>query len=286
VERASISEAQLLKRELADSAPALLAKIARWRPRVMCFNGKGIWLHVERLLQQQLIHENAANGPRVVVPKRELEHEELKPIIPDIDQERPVKTERVTPRLLQQPPPLKKDTSNDGVATTSGVAVPKKEEEDCEPSVAADTEQGRPSKTKRGRSASGASSTTANSSNLDAGRVLRPSASAPVPVARRSAVVSSPSSSSPVTPRRTATSTFVYGIQPYKAVHDVVPKVIMRGWPCAQGFALTDCTISLLECEHDTRNAFLRVSKQFRACRKPSGAYALFALCVGLYISA
>jgi hypothetical protein len=232
VERASISQAQLLKREMADSAPALLAKIACWRPRVMCFNGKGIWLHVERLLQQQLIHENAANGPRVVVPKREHdEHEELKPIIPDIDQERPAKTERVTPRLLQQPPPLKKDTSNDGVATTSGVAAPKKEEEDCEPSVA-DTDQGRPLKTKRERSASGASSGTANSSNLDAGRVLRPCASVPVPVARGSAVYSP---SSPVTPRRTATSTFVYGIQPYKAVHDVVPKVIKRGWPCAQG---------------------------------------------------
>ncbi|KAF8491315.1 uracil-DNA glycosylase-like protein, partial [Russula emetica] len=47
VERTTISEAQLLNREMADSVPALLARIARWRPRVICFNGKGMWLHVE-----------------------------------------------------------------------------------------------------------------------------------------------------------------------------------------------------------------------------------------------
>jgi hypothetical protein len=196
-----------------------------------------MWLHVERTLQQQLIQsygsdESATTGSRVVVPKRE--DEELKPIIPDVGQERPVKlvkTERVTARSLQQPS-LKKDTSNDGVAPKSGVAEPKREEEECKPSVA-DTDQERPLKTKRERSASGASNTTANSSNLDAGRVLRPSTSVTVPVGRRSAV-SLPSS--PVTPRRATAatrSTFVYGIQPYKAVHDVVPKVSKAG--LAQG---------------------------------------------------
>ncbi|KAN0116438.1 DNA glycosylase [Russula decolorans] len=165
VERASISEAQLLNREMANAVPALLARIARWRPRVICFNGKGIWVHVEHSLQQQLIHsygsdDSVATGSRVAVPKRE-DEEELKPIIPDIGQERPVKTEQVT---------------------------------------------------------------TACSSNLDAGRLLPASTSVPVPVGRGSAV-SSPSS--PVTPRRAAAAaqpTFVYGIQPYKSVHDVVPK--------------------------------------------------------------
>jgi hypothetical protein len=213
---------------MAGSVPTLLAKIARWRPRVICFNGKGIWLHVERSLQQQLIQshgsdDGAATGSRVVVPKRE--DEELKPIIPDIDQERPVKTEQVTTSSLQQLP-LKKDTSNDGVATKSGVAAPKREEEECKPSVAV-TNQERPLKTKRERSASGSSSATANFSNLDAGRVLRPSTSVTATVGRGSAV-------SPVTPRRAATatrSTFVYGIQPYKAVHNVVPKVSKAG-PC------------------------------------------------------
>jgi len=253
---------------MADSVPALLARIARWRPRVVCFNGKGIWVHVERSLQQQLIHsygsdDSVATGSRVVVPKRE--DEELKPIIPDMGQERPVKTERVTTagslQQQQHPPSLKKDTSNDGhgVATKSGVAAPKREEEECKPSVGdAGHWQERPLKTKRERSASGASSTTANSSNLDAGRALPPSTSVPVPVGRGSAV-SSPSS--PVAPRRAAAAaaarpTFIYGIQPYKTVHDVVPKV-------SKGLLLTDISsISCLALECDsTRNPFLRVSK-------------------------
>ncbi len=208
--------------------PALLAKIARWRPRVMCFNGKGIWLHVERSLQQQLNQSygpddndsSAPTGPRVLVPKRE-DEEELKPIVADMVQERPVKTERVTARSLQQPP-LKKDTSNDGVATRSRVAAAKREEEESKPSVA-DMDQGRSlMRTKRDSSASGA----ANSSNLDAGRVLR--SSTLETVGRGTAV---PSPSFPVTPRRAAPatqSTFVYGIQPYKAVHDVKVR------PCAR----------------------------------------------------
>jgi hypothetical protein len=218
---------------MADGVPPLLARIARWRPRVICFNGKGMWLHVERSLQQQLIQsygsdDSVASGSRVVVPKRE--DEELKPIIPDKGQERPVKTERVTTACPLQQPLLKKATSSDGVATKSGVAAPKREEEECKPNVA-NTDQERPLRTKRERSASGASSTTANSSNLDAGSALRPSTSVTVPVGRGSAVFSPHFA---VTPRRAGTatrSTFVYGIQPYKAVHDVVPKVSKAG-PC------------------------------------------------------
>jgi hypothetical protein len=242
---------------MANSVPALLAKIAHWRPRVICFNGKGIWLHVERSLQQQLIQSYGSDdsGSRVVVPKRE--DEELKPIIPDIDQERPVKTEQVTTTCSLQQPPLKKDTSNDGVATKFGVAAPKREEEECKPSVAV-TDQERPLKTKRERSASGSSSATANSSNLDAGRVLRPSTSVTVPVGRGSAVFSP---SSPVTPRRAATvtrPTFVYGIQPYKAVHDVIPKVSKAG--LAQSLLLTDSRISI-SCSRMRQYA-----KRFSAC--------------------
>jgi len=226
VERASISEAQLLNREMASSVPALLAKIARLHPRVVCFNGKGIWLHVERSLQQQLILSDGPGGSAaiesgVVVPKRE--DEERKPNIVDADQERPVKTEReLTAGVLPQPL-LKKDTSSDDAAVKSGVVVPKKEEEDSEPSMDTDQPKKRPIKTKRERVASRASSTTADSSGLDTGRVLRPSTSAMAPVGHGSAVPSPP----PVTPRRAGTAaqtTFAYGIQPYKAVHDVIPK--------------------------------------------------------------
>ncbi|KAH9059791.1 uracil-DNA glycosylase-like protein [Lactarius vividus] len=46
VDRPSTSQAELSAQEMASSVPALLAKIARFRPRVVCFIGKGIWLHV------------------------------------------------------------------------------------------------------------------------------------------------------------------------------------------------------------------------------------------------
>ena len=217
-----------------------------------------MWHHVERSLQQQLIQSGGsddnsasrATGSRVAVPKRE-DEDLLKPIIPDIiGQERPVKTERVTPRCSLQQPSLKKDTSNDGVATRSRVAAPKREEdeeeEECKPSVA-QVDQERPSRlrTKRERSVSGGSSLTANSSDLDAGRVF--CQSTPVPAGRRGAV-SSPST--PITPRRATTatqSTFAYGIQPYKAVHDVAPKV-SKARPCPRltPYLLTDVSICII----------------------------------------
>jgi hypothetical protein len=50
VDRPSTSQADLSAQEMANSVPALLSKIARFRPRVACFIGKGIWLHVERAL--------------------------------------------------------------------------------------------------------------------------------------------------------------------------------------------------------------------------------------------
>ncbi|KAI0302820.1 uracil-DNA glycosylase-like protein [Multifurca ochricompacta] len=48
VERPSTSEAELSSQEMASSVPALLARVARLYPRIICFVGKGIWLHVER----------------------------------------------------------------------------------------------------------------------------------------------------------------------------------------------------------------------------------------------
>ncbi|KAH8992737.1 uracil-DNA glycosylase-like protein [Lactarius akahatsu] len=51
VDRPSTSQAELSAQEMASSVPALLTKIARFRPHVVCFIGKGIWLHVERALK-------------------------------------------------------------------------------------------------------------------------------------------------------------------------------------------------------------------------------------------
>ena len=43
VERPSAQAAEIPTAEFAAGAPALLRKIARYRPRVVCFVGKGIW---------------------------------------------------------------------------------------------------------------------------------------------------------------------------------------------------------------------------------------------------
>jgi hypothetical protein len=43
---------------MAGAAPGLLAKVARFRPRVACFIGKGIWVHVEPLLLRLQTHDN------------------------------------------------------------------------------------------------------------------------------------------------------------------------------------------------------------------------------------
>ena len=56
VDRPSTSQADLSAQEMASSVPALLTKIARFRPRVACFIGKGIWQHVERALSHHHHH--------------------------------------------------------------------------------------------------------------------------------------------------------------------------------------------------------------------------------------
>jgi hypothetical protein len=60
VDRPSTSQADLSAQEMASSVPALLSKITRFRPRVACFIGKGIWLHVERALN--LLRKSDATG--------------------------------------------------------------------------------------------------------------------------------------------------------------------------------------------------------------------------------
>jgi hypothetical protein len=60
VDRPSTSQADLSAQEMASSVPVLLSKITRFRPRVACFIGKGIWLHVERALN--LLHKSDAAG--------------------------------------------------------------------------------------------------------------------------------------------------------------------------------------------------------------------------------
>ena len=163
---------------MASSVSVLLAKVARYRPRVLCFIGKGIWLHVERSLERNLLPKN--------------------------------------------------DGSDDGIVTGSGaVVVPKREEEESPPMmIKADPDT--PTKTKwpavkaeEGVATFGAStSTTADSSSLDTGRALRSSSTVTMTVGRGSVTPAR------ATPKKAAARpVFAYGLQPYKAVHEVIPKV-------------------------------------------------------------
>lgn len=48
---------------MTDAVPTLLAKISRFRPRIACFVGKGIWLHAERSLRLRTSDDAGACAP-------------------------------------------------------------------------------------------------------------------------------------------------------------------------------------------------------------------------------
>ena len=64
-------QAELSKEEMKESVPSLKAKIAKHRPRVVCFVGKGIWVIVEAVFRKEVqdtFHhlagqEDMANSP-------------------------------------------------------------------------------------------------------------------------------------------------------------------------------------------------------------------------------
>jgi thymine-DNA glycosylase len=47
--------AELSTSEMAASVPSFLRKVARFRPRLVCFVGKGIWQIVEKALVRMII---------------------------------------------------------------------------------------------------------------------------------------------------------------------------------------------------------------------------------------
>ena len=85
MDRPSASMADLSSQEMARSVPTLLAKIARLRPRVACFIGKGIWLHVERSLRLQA---DGSDGSGLMVRTTErcvtLKEEEIDNLMPHV----------------------------------------------------------------------------------------------------------------------------------------------------------------------------------------------------------
>ena len=75
--------ADLSSQEMARSVPTVLDKVARLRPRVVCFIGKGIWLHVERSLRLQA---DGSEGSGLVVRPTDrcltLKEEEIDNLMP------------------------------------------------------------------------------------------------------------------------------------------------------------------------------------------------------------
>ncbi|GJJ09149.1 hypothetical protein Clacol_003371 [Clathrus columnatus] len=54
VDRVSAEEAELSKDEMSQSVPALLDKIVQYKPRVLCFVGKGIWVKVDAAFKKRI----------------------------------------------------------------------------------------------------------------------------------------------------------------------------------------------------------------------------------------
>ncbi|KZO92024.1 DNA glycosylase [Calocera viscosa TUFC12733] len=62
VDRPSAEAAELSAKEMLEGAPAFLDKVATWRPRIICFVGKGIWLAVQKNLDSRIAAAAAQAG--------------------------------------------------------------------------------------------------------------------------------------------------------------------------------------------------------------------------------
>jgi TDG/mug DNA glycosylase family protein len=49
--------AELSPSEMTDSVPSFLAKVVRYRPRIVCFVGMGIWRTVEKVIANASLNE-------------------------------------------------------------------------------------------------------------------------------------------------------------------------------------------------------------------------------------
>jgi hypothetical protein len=196
---------------MAGAAPGLLAKVARFRPRVACFIGKGIWVHVEPLLRLQT-HDNT-----------------------DRDHDDSGHNDGLVARATESCVALKEEEMGDSAmacASSPSAAVIV---------TAADTEA-RSVKTGLEPQAVGLFSamsdlvrlgTESRGSDLSRGHLLtvlkaeetsdKPTSSSVTARKRRGVIASGSRASSKKA--AAAPSMFAYGLQPYKAVHDAVIKV-------------------------------------------------------------
>lgn len=239
----------LSRGEMAAAVPAVLAKVARFRPRVVCFVGKGIWVHVGPLLRLRANDggdnndDDQGDSGRLVARAKEscvtLKEEEMddsvmacpsSSVIVDPDA-RPVKAEPDLAGFSATSDPARLGTEAEGGDVSRGhlLAVQNAEE----------TSDKTPSRSMTARKRRGVASLS---------RAISTKALAP--------------------------SVFVYGLQPYKAVHDAAIKVRSHylGAPRLSFIVLT-CRLRSVCLESErARNAVLRLSEHLRTRRKPSGA--------------
>ncbi|KZT50762.1 DNA glycosylase [Calocera cornea HHB12733] len=83
VDRPSAEAAELSAKEMVESAPAFLQKVTTWRPRIICFVGKGIWLAVQKNLDTRTAAVLPTGGQKTVVEAPEDVKDAVEEDMPD-----------------------------------------------------------------------------------------------------------------------------------------------------------------------------------------------------------
>ena len=181
---------------MTRSVPALLAKVTRLRPRVICFNGKGIWLHIERSLRTQADHGDDDRDGAGLVPVPRTAESSVTVKVEEMDDLAPGAS--VYPVPGARPPKAEPALEPTAFNTTTDSACPGTDGDGV---------------SRRCLLAVQSAKRTSDSSALS-----------PSMRARRSGATSTSRASSK---RATAgaRSAFAYGLQPYKIVHDVMGNV-------------------------------------------------------------
>ena len=177
---------------MASSVPALLTKIARFRPRVVCFIGKGIWLHVERalnLLKGGATGNQYTGSPLGAHTQGNVVHQSAKtPVTPKDGRSAYFLLDSDTPRVSIQRP-LKAEPER--CLDFSEAVKPEETQSDVSYEKLEDTAEA-----------------TALLSFLSRSTMRR-----------RTGMSSSKKGETP------PAQAFAYGLQPFKALHDTVPNV-------------------------------------------------------------
>ena len=193
---------------MASSVPALLAKIARFRPHVACFIGKGIWLHVERALIL-LKGDEAGNENAGII------EDPVQSSLGARSQEHVAEPTR-TSAVLKDGRSAYFLLDGDTLAMADIERLPKTEPESSFDFCGV-------VKLEESRSDVSPKQETTESNVEDNAETTPGPSPLPLPMTRRGGISSAPLSGSKKA--RPAAAAFAYGLQPFKAVHDMVPYV-------------------------------------------------------------